>query len=132
MAPSWESLGRFELEVLRYVADHPGASASQVAAHFAEASGHARTTLLTVLQRLRGKGYLKRRTVKGVQRYTATVSLNHLFRRLVGQFVDDVLGGSVSPFVAYLSETSSLNDQEAKVLERLLKRLEAESGEDAS
>jgi predicted transcriptional regulator len=53
-----ENIGRAELEVLRYVQDHHPASVRQVAEHFAESKGHVRTTILTVLERLRKKGYL--------------------------------------------------------------------------
>jgi predicted transcriptional regulator len=120
-----ESLGRLELEVLRYVADHQPASVREVATHFAETSGQARTTLLTVMERLRAKGYLKRRKVASVHRYTPTVTQADLLRRMVGEFVDDVLGGSVSPFVAYLSRSSLLSDDEARKLEQLLKRIES-------
>ena len=120
-----EPLGRFELEVLRHVADHAPASVREVATHFAETSGHARTTLLTVMERLRAKGYLKRRKTDGVHRYTPTVSQADLLRRMVGEFVDDVLGGAVSPFVAYLTESSALSEDEARKLEALVKKLEA-------
>jgi predicted transcriptional regulator len=125
-----ESLGRLELEVLHYVADHQPASVREVATHFAETSGQARTTLLTVMERLRAKGYLKRRKVASVNRYTPTMAQADLLRRMVGEFVDDVLGGSVSPFVAYLSRSSLLSDDEARKLEQLLKRIESrEQGE---
>ncbi len=125
-----EPLGRLELEVLRYVADHQPASVREVATHFAKISGQARTTLLTVMERLRAKRYLKRRKVAGIHRYTATVVQADLLRRMVGEFVDDVLGGSVSPFVAYLSRSSLLSDNEARKLEQLLKRIESrEQGE---
>ncbi len=65
MPPSREPLGRLELEVLQYIADHHPISVREVAAHFAETSGQARTTLLTVMERLRAKGYLKRRKAAG-------------------------------------------------------------------
>jgi predicted transcriptional regulator len=124
-----EPLGRLELEVLRYVADQQPASVREVATHFAETSGQARTTLLTVMERLRAKGYLKRRKVASVYRYTPTVTQADLLGRMVGKFVDDVLGGSVSPFVAYLSRSSLLSDDEARKLEQLLKRIESREQE---
>ena len=124
-----EPLGRFELEVLQHVAEMGSASVREVATHFAEVSGHARTTLLTVMERLRAKGYLKRRKVAGVHRYTPTVAKDDLLKRMVGDFVEDVLGGSVSPFVAYLTQSSLLSDDEARKLERLLKRIESREQE---
>src|SRR6478609_3614429 len=116
-----EPLGRLEFEVLRYVADHPPASVRQVATHFANTSGQARTTVLTVMERLRAKGYLKRRKVENLQHYTPTVSKTELMQQIVGNFVHDVLGGNVSPFVAYLSQSSLLNEDEVRKLNSLLK-----------
>ncbi len=65
MPPPREPLGRLELDVLQYIADHHPISVREVAAHFAATSGQARTTLLTVMERLRAKGYLKRRKAAG-------------------------------------------------------------------
>jgi len=120
-----ESLGRLELDVLRYVADHHPISVRDVAAHFSRVSGQARTTLLTVMQRLRRKGYLTRRKVDGVQRYSATRNKAELLHSLVADFVEGALGGSVSPFVAYLSRSAKLSDDEVEKIEQLLKRVEA-------
>jgi predicted transcriptional regulator len=120
-----ESLGRLELDVLRYVTDHSPISVREVATHFAETSGQARTTLLTVMERLRAKGFLTRRKVDGRHRYTPTVAKADLLHGMVSDFVNDVLGGSVSPFVAYLTRSSKLNDDEIRKLEQLLKRIEA-------
>ncbi len=127
-----ESLGTLELDVLQYIADHHPITVREVATHFANTSGHARTTLLTVMERLRGKGYLRRRKVEGRQRYWPTLSKNDLLQRMVGDFVDDVLDGAVSPFVAYLSQSSHLTDNEIRKLEQLLKRIESRERRDES
>ena len=124
MSPSKEPLGHLELSVLQYVADHQPITVREVAAHFAEVSGLARTTLLTVMERLRAKGYLKRRKSAGAYRYTATLSKAELLQQLVGDFVEDVLDGSVSPFVAYLSRSARPSADEIRKLENLLKRIE--------
>jgi predicted transcriptional regulator len=125
MTPPRESLGHLELDVLQYVSDHHPISVREAATHFAETSGQARTTVLTVMERLRAKGHLTRRKVEGVHRYSPTISKAELLRRMVGDFVDDVLGGSASPFVAYLSQSSLLSDDEARKLARLLKQIES-------
>lgn len=125
MTSSKEPLGHLELGVLQYVLDQQPITVREVAAHFAETSGQARTTLLTVMERLRAKGYLKRRRGAGAHRYTATVSKADLLQRLVGDFVEDVLAGSVSPFVAYLSKDARLSADEVRKLENLLKRVES-------
>ena len=125
MSPAREPLGHLELDVLQYIADHHPVTVREVATHFAETSGQARTTVLTVMGRLRAKGYLKRRKSAGLQRYTPTIPKAELLHRMVGDFVDEVLGGSVSPFVAYLTRSSLLNDDEVRKLAQLLKRIES-------
>lgn len=120
-----EPLGRLERDVLQYIAEHHPITVREAAAHFAETSGQARTTVLTVMERLRAKGYLKRRKSSGVHHYTPTISKADLLQQLVGGFVDEVLGGEVSPFVAYLTRSSLLNDDELRKLRQLLERLEA-------
>src|SRR5207249_331104 len=54
------SLGDQELEVLRFVAEHAPISVGEVAERFGEPRGLARTTILTVMERLRKKGFLTR------------------------------------------------------------------------
>ena len=114
-----ENIGRAELEVLRYVQDHHPASVRQVAEHFAESKGHVRTTILTVLERLRKKGYLKRRKTEGLFHYSPSSPKASMLRGLVDEFVEKTLGGSVSPFLAYLVNDAKLTKEE---LEELLGR----------
>lgn len=65
MADSKASLGPLETDILRYIGDHHPISVSEVAEHVAETTGHARTTVLTVMVRLLRKGFLTRKTVDG-------------------------------------------------------------------
>ncbi|HVU86752.1 MAG TPA: BlaI/MecI/CopY family transcriptional regulator [Pirellulales bacterium] len=127
--PPKEALGPLELDVLQYVGDHHPISVREVAEHFAETTGRARTTLLTTMERLRAKGFLRRRKVDGLHLYCPTVGKAELLRGLVAEFVDASLGGAVSPFVAYLSQSSLLTPAEAREIEELLKRLEAREKE---
>src|SRR5688572_1929000 len=119
-----EALGPLELDVLRHISDHAPITVGKVAEHFADTTGQARTTVLTVMERLRSKGYLRRRKVKGVHHYTPTVSKPELLQRMVGTFVDEVLGGAVSPFVAWLTQSSHLNEDEIRKLSKLLATIE--------
>jgi predicted transcriptional regulator len=73
MASHREAIGREELQVLRSVAEHHPVSVREVADHVAATSGKARTTVLTVMERLRGKGYLVRRKWGGVYGYVDTL-----------------------------------------------------------
>jgi len=118
------ALGSTEIEVLRYLGEQAPASVGDVAAHFAQTSGQARTTILTMMERLRKKGYLTRKQIGGVYHYSPKFSQNELLRGLVKKFVATTLGGSVSPFVAYLSESGPVSDQDLKQLKQLVRDLE--------
>jgi predicted transcriptional regulator len=120
-----ETIGREEMHVLRYVAENHPVTVRQVADHVASTSGKARTTVLTVMDRLRHKGHLIRRKKGGVYRYSPRRSHTDLLRRLVAEFVREALGGSVSPFVAYLAEDANLSAEQLRELSRLVADLEA-------
>ena len=55
-----KTIGDQELALLQYVAEQDGASVGEVAAGFGEERGLARSTVLTMMERLRGKAYLQR------------------------------------------------------------------------
>ena len=124
MADPTPPLGSTEIEILRHLGDHAPQSVGDVAAHFAETSGQARTTILTLMERLRKKGYLSRKQIGGVYQYSPKVAKHDLLRRLVKGFVDTTLGGSVSPFVAYLSESGPVSAEDLAQLKQLVRDLE--------
>jgi predicted transcriptional regulator len=119
-------LGEQELEVWRFVAERAPVAAREVADQFAEERGLARTTILTVMERLRKKGYLTRRRREGVYEYAPRVPPAEVVQGLVRQFVEKTLAGSVSPLVAYLTRTRQLSEEELAELERLVEELRAE------
>ena len=116
-------LGRAELAILQHVIDNHPVSVREVANHVSETTGQARTTVLTLMERLREKGVLKRRKVKGVNRYSPRIDKAELMDALVGDFVEGVLGGSVSPFFAYLSNSQELTDEEIIELRKLARNM---------
>ncbi|RPJ86503.1 MAG: BlaI/MecI/CopY family transcriptional regulator, partial [Acidobacteria bacterium] len=111
---------------LRHIVDRPDSTVGEVAEAFGHSHGLARSTVLTMMERLRKKGYLGRRLTGGVYRYRAETSSAEVLRGLVRRFVERSLGGSVAPFVAYLNETGDLSDDELKELETLVSKLQAE------
>ena len=124
MADPKAPLGSTELDILRYIGDHHPISVGETAEHVARTTGQARTTVLTTMERLRRKGHLTRKRVKGVYRYSPKVAKDALLRGLVKNFVDTALGGSVSPFVAFLSEGGSISEDDLDTLKRLVVDME--------
>jgi predicted transcriptional regulator len=118
------TIGDQELALLQYIADHSNASAGEVATGYGEPRGLARSTVLTMMERLRGKSYLRRRQVQGVYRYSPATGPGEVMRSAVGQFVEKTLSGSVSPFVAWMSERGQVSDSELAELEALVVQLQ--------
>ncbi|MCY1019382.1 BlaI/MecI/CopY family transcriptional regulator [Pyxidicoccus sp. MSG2] len=116
-------VGDQELTVLRYLAEHGPATVGEVAERFGEPQGLARSTILTVMERLRLKGYLTRHKVEGVFQYASPVPETELLRDVVGDFVQRQLSGSLSPFAAYLSEADDVTDEELAQLQDVVARL---------
>lgn len=122
---SQKTIGDQELALLQFVAGEGDASASEVASAFGEPRGLARSTVLTMLERLRGKGYLRRKQAGGVYRYASAAAPDEVVRSAVGQFVEKTLQGSVSPFVAWMSERRDVSDDELAELEALVTSLQS-------
>ena len=127
MNPGKTGIGERELELLRWVQERGGCSVGQAAEGFGAAAGLARSTVQTMLERLYDKGHLERRRDGGVYRYAASVPAGELLRGLVRNFVAGPLGGSVSPFVAYLAEAEDVGPEELAALEALVERLRSDA-----
>ena len=130
MAPD-SSIGEQELALLRHVADRGGVTVGEAAQEFGTARGLARSTVLTMMERLRRKGYLSRRLNDGVYRYRALSTTSEVLRGAVQRFVERHLNGSVSPLLAFLSETGDLSEKERRELEKIVARLDATDRKDA-
>ncbi|PYI87083.1 MAG: methicillin resistance protein [Verrucomicrobia bacterium] len=119
------NLGKAEMDVLRYVAEHAPVTVRQVADHLPQTKGDVRTTVLNAMERLRRKGFLHRKKVTGVFQYSPLKSKTELFRRLLTGFVDAAFGGSHAPLVAYFAERGNMTPEELRMLQKVAARLEA-------
>ena len=119
------SIGEQELALLRYIADRGAVSVAEAVEAFGVERGLARSTVLTMMERLRKKGHLGRRLLDGIYRYRARSSSADLLKGAVRHFVEGKLNGSVSPFLAYLSESKDVSDEELRELEGIVARLNA-------
>lgn len=120
------TIGDQELALLQHVAERGGATVGEAAEEWGGAQGLARSTVLTMMERLRAKGHLARRQVKGVYRYSSPASSTELMRGVVGSFVEKTLGGSISPFAAYLAETTEVSAEELAELEAVVSKLQSQ------
>jgi predicted transcriptional regulator len=119
------SLGSQELELIRFVSDsQTPLSASKIAKLFGESHGLARTTILTMLERLRKKGFLVRTEMEGIYHYQSLVPKGEFLKSIVQNFVEKTLEGSLSPFVAYLTQEAKISDIELAELKKLIANLD--------
>jgi predicted transcriptional regulator len=117
------TIGQQELALLRHIADSDGVTVGEAAEAFGARRGLARSTVLTMMERLRRKGYLARRMQEGVYAYRARASSAELLKQAVQRFVERHLDGSVSPFIAYLSDADAVSDEELRELDEIVTRL---------
>lgn len=127
--PKRKPLGKVELELLQAVEDLQPVTVRTLVEHLADKTGQARTTILTTLERLRAKGCLTRRSINGVNHYSPRVSVSELLPRIVDDFVQKMLGGSVSPFVAYLQGQKEVDPDELAQLKSLVEELETKQAQ---
>jgi predicted transcriptional regulator len=119
------SLGELELEILRFVAENAPISVGRVAALLSKDGKPARTTVLTVMERLRSKGCLSREKAndEDTYLYSPRVATGDVMKGLVRNFVRKTLGGTVTPFVSYLAEADDLTEEEIAALREFVKSL---------
>lgn len=122
--PVEKSLGELELELLRWIAEHGPSTVGQAFEGYGAPHSLARSTVVTVMERLRLKGYLNRKKQDGVFRYASPVGQEALMGGLVQKFVEKTLAGSLSPLLAYFAKGQKLSPEEMSQLESLISKLE--------
>ena len=76
-----------------------------------------------MMERLRKKGFLARKKEAGAFQYSAAQTKSEILHALVENFVDKTLGGSVSPFVAYLADAKGLTSEEIAQLKSIVEKM---------
>jgi predicted transcriptional regulator len=119
------SLGSQETELLKFIsACCEPLTVREITEAFGEKYGLARTTILTMLERLRKKGFVNRTEIEGINHYASNSSKSDLLQEMVSHFVEKTLEGSLSPFVTYLTQKAELSDAELAEFKQLIANLE--------
>lgn len=122
------SLGEQELEILKYIESHSSISVREVASHFDREKNLARTTVLTVMERLRKKGFINRIQAQGIFKYSSKIKSGDIMKSKISDFVEKTLGGSVGPLLNYFISSSNLTVEELQKLKNLAESLKAKEG----
>lgn len=118
------TLGDQELDLLRYISESGAVTVGEVVEGYGQPHQLSRSTVVTVMERLRNKGYLKRSKQDGVFRYSCPIAPDEVVGGLIQRFVEKTLAGSLLPFAAYFARSERLSDTERAELERLIAKLE--------
>lgn len=120
-----QTLGQLELEVLKIIWANPGSTVPQAAESLIQKKGYARTTILTVIQRLHKKGFLNRKKTDGAYHYYPTENKAVVLGNLAKQFVQNIFEGSSAGLVLHLTNSDIPPDELARMREIIDNALEA-------
>ncbi len=120
-----ENLPDAELDVLTYLWQHGECTARQIVEGLADRRPMAPTTVLTLLERLRRKKFVKRRKSGQGKAlvFQATRKPGPTHRRLVGDLLERIFGGDSIAMVSSLFATRAPSSEEIDQLEHLLEEL---------
>jgi len=117
-------IGDMEMELVNFISDRGPVKVREAVEEFGKERSLARTTIVTMMDRLCKKGVLKRSKKEKVYVYEMKVPLYQVLKESMHKFFQKTLGGSISPLVSYLSEEREYSDEELQELKELVKDLE--------
>ena len=120
--PSSKHPTELELEILKIIWRSGPSSVKEVRGALAGFRRLATTSVMTIMNIMVDKGYLKRRKEGPAYVYHPRVSARATHRKMLKDLVKRVFDGSTSVAMVHLLESSDLNDSEIRTLRQLLKR----------
>jgi BlaI family transcriptional regulator, penicillinase repressor len=117
-------LGAQELAIMKVVWRLKDASVRDVYETMRERRSVAYTTVMTMMNTLEGKGYLKKHLDGRAFRYQPAVSEERVVGAIVREFVERVFDGGAAALLTHLVAESSLTDEERRRLRRLIDEAE--------
>jgi BlaI family penicillinase repressor len=113
-----------ELALMKIVWRRGAATVREVYEDLRKTRQVAYTTVMTMMNILAAKGYLKKRKLDRVFRYRPARPEQATLRSMVREFVNRVFDGASRPLLLYLVKDRALSPKEREELLRLLKEAE--------
>jgi predicted transcriptional regulator len=113
-------LGAQELAIMKVVWQQKDVSVREVYETLRERRTVAYTTVMTMMNTLEGKGYLKKTLDGRAYRYRAAIPERRVVTAMVREFVERVFDGSSAPLLAHLVSSTDLSESEREELRRLI------------
>jgi predicted transcriptional regulator len=114
------ALGAQELAIMKVVWRLKDVSVREVYETLRERRPVAYTTVMTMMNTLETKGYLKKELDGRAFRYRPAVPERRVVTKMVKEFVERVFDGSTAPLLAHLVTSTELSDEEREELRRLI------------
>src|SRR5262249_34112111 len=110
-----------ELEIMKIVWKSRAATVRDVYETLLERRKIAYTTVMTMMNILEEKGFLKKSPKERAFVYQAARPQKQVIRGMVREFVDRVFNGSAEPLLLHLVEDRRLSEQDIEEIRRMLR-----------
>lgn len=122
-------LSRAEFEVMDILWRKGRAKVREVQVALGQERKLAYTTVATLLNRLRDKGYVDAQEKDFAYEFRPLVEREQVVRRKLDDLVKRVFHGDVAPLAAYIAENRDLTPEQIAALEEITKSAEDKGGE---
>jgi BlaI family penicillinase repressor len=124
MRPKSRTLTEQELEIMKVVWELQTATVRDVYEALLRRRKIAYTTVMTMMNILEEKGYLKKRAEDKAHVYRAAQPKAKVIRAMVQEFVERVFNGSAEPLLVHLVKDRRLSPEELETIARAIKETE--------
>lgn len=113
-------LSAAQIEIMNLIWSRGEATVTEIWKALSAERPVARTTVLTVMDRLEKKGWLRRRAEGALHFYSAARTRESTLGNLVDRLVETAFSGSSEELVVALLDGRGVTDEEAKRIRRLI------------
>ena len=121
MRPKSRTLTGQELEIMKVVWELGAATVRDVYETLLSRRKIAYTTVMTMMNVLEGKGYLRKRADEKAYLYRPSRSKAQVVKAMVEEFVERVFNGSAEPLLVQLVKNRRLSPQDLEKIARAIK-----------
>jgi BlaI family penicillinase repressor len=122
MRPKTPTLTEQELEIMKIVWERDRATVRDVYESLLERRKIAYTTVMTMMNILEQKKYLRKSAEDRAYIYRPAKPKKQVIKGMVREFVDRVFNGSAEPLLVHLIEDSKLTNKELDEIARMIRK----------
>jgi predicted transcriptional regulator len=122
MRPKQTTLTPQELEIMKLVWQLEDASVRDIYETLLRRRKIAYTTVMTTMNTLESKGYLKKRRQERAFIYRPTRPKNRVIGGMIREFIDRVFNGSAVPLLVHLVKDRHIREKDLEKIVRMIER----------